>query len=162
MPALAKEIFVGVYAHEVETPLSLSTNEEGADITVGYRFAPLKSLSVLGKPAPYLIGSLNTAGDTSFAGAGLSWTFGRGPIYVRPAVALVIHDGPEYRLDPLTLRRTDLGSRVLFEPEIGVGYRINERLAIEVSWMHISQARLFNGQQNPGIDMVGARLNIRP
>jgi len=50
---------------------------------------------------------------------------------------------------------------VLFEPEIALGYRIDERFSIEASWMHISQGQLFNGRQNPGIDMIGARLNYR-
>jgi len=160
-PAAAQEVFAGVYVHEVDTPLTLHTGESGADIALGYRFAPVAALKAVGSPAPYVIGALNSAGDTSFAGAGLSWTIGKGPLYVRPAVAVVIHDGPDYRVDPLTRRRTDLGSRVLFEPELGIGYRVNGRVSVEASWMHISQGRLFNWQQNPGIDMIGARLAYR-
>ena len=159
-PAAAQEVFGGLYAHEVDTPLTLHTGEGGADVALGYRFARIEALSVIGKPAPYVIGSLNTAGDTSFAGAGLSWTIGKGPVYLRPAVAVVVHDGPGYRVDPATRMRTDLGSRVLFEPEFGLGYRLNGNLAIEASWMHVSQGRLFNWKQNPGIDMIGARLNL--
>ena len=160
-PAAAQEVFAGVYAHEVDTPFSLRTYESGRDIALGYRFARIDALGVVGKPAPYLIGSLNTAGDTSFAGGGLSWTIGKGPVYLRPAVGLVVHDGPSFRADAATGRRTDLGSRVVFEPELGVGYRVNERFAIEASWMHVSHARLFNRHQNPGIDMIGARLAYR-
>jgi len=160
-PAAAQEVFAGLYAHEVDTPLTLRTEESGADIAAGYRFAPIEALAAIGKPAPYVIGSLNTAGDTSFAGAGLSWTIGKGPFYVRPAVGLVVHDGPSHRVSPLTGRRTDLGSRVLFEPEIGLGYRVSDKVSVEASWMHISQGRVFNWEQNPGIDMMGARLAYR-
>jgi hypothetical protein len=160
-PAAAQEVFAGVYVHEVDTPLTLSTEENGADIAAGYRFAPIEALGFVGRPAPYVIGSLNTAGDTSFAGAGVSWTIGKGPVYLRPAVAVVVHDGPDHRVSPVTGHRTDLGSRVLFEPELGLGYRVTDRLAVEASWMHISQGRLFNWQQNPGIDMIGARLAYR-
>lgn len=159
IPAAAQELFAGVYVHEVDTPLSLQVDESGADIAAGYRFRPVQALKVVGSPQPYVIASLNTAGDTSFAGAGLSWKVGNGPVYVRPAVGLVVHDGPAHRLS--RGRHTELGSRVLFEPEIALGYRVNSRVSLEASWMHISQGRLFNKRQNPGIDMLGARVNLR-
>ena len=159
--AAAQEVFAGIYVHEVDTPFTLRVGEGGADIAVGYRFAPIGALGAIGKPAPYVIASLNSSGDTSFAGVGLSWSIGKGPVYVRPAIGIVVHDGPGLRVNPVTRRRTDLGSRVLFEPEIALGYRIDERVSLEASWMHISQGQLLNGRQNPGIDMIGARLNYR-
>lgn len=154
----AQEVFAGAYVHAVDTPLTFYTGEGGADIAAGYRFAPIEGLGAIGKPAPYVIASVNTAGDTSFAGGGLSWTIGKRRVYLRPAVGLVVHDGPSTRFDPASGRETDLGSRVLFEPEIGLGYRVSDRFAVEASWMHISHARLFNARQNPGIDMMGLRL----
>jgi hypothetical protein len=104
---------------------------------------------------------VNLDGDTNFAGAGISWKAEVGPIYLRPGVGLVVHDAPSLRIDPVTRIRTDLGSRVLFEPEIAIGTQVNERLSIEASWVHISNARLFNSEQNPGIDTMGVRLNWR-
>ena len=59
---------------------------------------------------------------------------------------------------PETHIRTDLGSRVLFEPEIGLGYRLDGKTAVEASWVHVSQGQIFDSQQNPGIDMMGVRL----
>lgn len=159
-PAAAQEAFVGAYFHEVETPLTFPVDESGADIELGYRFAPVESLSFLGKPQPYVFASVNTAGDTSFAGGGLSWKLGKGPIYVRPGIGLIVHDGPSKRFDPVTRRRTDLGSRLLFKPEIAIGAQVSERLSVEASWVHISHAQLFNSQQNPGIDMMGVRVNL--
>lgn len=161
-PAAAQEVWGGVYSHAAATPFTLPTEEGGVDLQVGYRFAPIESLSAIGKPAPYVIASLNTAGDTSFAGVGLAWTIGKGRVYVRPGVGIVVHDGPRLRVSPTTGFRTDLGSRVLFEPELGVGVRIDTRISLEAHWTHISHARLFNSGQNPGIDMFGVRLNYRP
>ena len=83
-----------------------------------------------------------------------------GPVYLRPGVGLVVHDGPSDRIDPVSGRHTELGSRVLFEPEIALGLNVSSRLAVEASWVHISHAQLFNGTQNPGIDMMGVRLNL--
>ncbi|MGX7894063.1 acyloxyacyl hydrolase [Tsuneonella sp. HG222] len=158
-PAQAGEVFAGAYVHEVDTPFTFDVNEGGTDIQLGYRFAPIEALGFIGKPAPYLIGSVNTAGDTSFGGIGLAWTIGKGPVYVRPGVGLVVHDGPSNRVDLATMRHTELGSRVLFEPEIALGARLSQRVSLEASWVHISQARLFNSRQNPGIDIMGVRLN---
>lgn len=160
-PALADEMFVGVYAHEVDTPFTLRVEEDGVDIAAGYRFEPVEGLRAIGRPAPYIIASVNTAGDTSFAGGGLSWTIGKGPVYVRPAIGIVVHDGDTHRYDPVTGKDRGLGSRVLFEPEFGIGYRLSERVSAEASWMHISHARLFDSGQNPGIDMIGLRMVFR-
>ena len=157
-PAQAQEVFGGVYVHAVDTPLSLDTGEPGADIEAGYRFAPIEGLSVIGKPSAYLIASVNTGGGTSFAGAGVSWKIGKGRVYIRPGLGLVVHNAPSYRADAATGFRTDLGSRVLFEPELAIGTRISPRLGIEASWVHVSHAQLFNREQNPGIDMMGLRL----
>ena len=159
--AAAQEAFAGVYVHGVDTPFSLYTGEGGADLVAGVRSEPIRALSPVGSPAVYAVGSINTAGDTSFIGAGLSWRFGGGPIYVRPGLGLVVHDGPGLRFDPARNERTDLGSRVLFEPELAVGYQVNDTLSVEASWMHVSHARLFDSQQNPGIDMMGVRVNSR-
>jgi lipid A 3-O-deacylase len=152
-PAQADEVFVGAYRHGVDTPFTLKTGEKGTDIAAGYRFDP-----VLGPLQPYVIASLNSRGDTSFAATGMAWTIGKGRVYLRPAAGLAIHDGPRRRTGA-NGRATQLGSRVLFEPEIGLGYRASNRLSIEANWMHLSHARLFNAQQNPGIDMIGMRLN---
>lgn len=158
-PAGAGEVFAGAYAHGVETPLTFHTGEDGVDIQLGYRFEGIAALAAIGEPAPYVMASVNAGGDTSFAGAGLGWKLGKGPIYVRPGVGLVVHDGPSDRVDPVTGRHTELGSRVLFAPELGVGVKLSPRLGVEASWVHISHAQLFNGAQNPGIDMMGVRLN---
>ncbi len=159
VPAAAQEAFVGVYAHGVDTPFTLYTGEGGTDIMAGYRFAPV-NLGFLGRPAPYAMASVNTAGDTDFIAGGLGWKLGKGAIYARPGIGLAVQDGPSERYDT-TGRRTDLGSPVLFVPEIAIGANLSPHVAIEASWVHISHARLFNWQQNPGLDMMGARLVIK-
>lgn len=159
-PALAKEAFTGVYVHGVDTPFTLKTGEHGADVELGYRFDKAEALHFIGSPAPYVIASVNTQGDTSFAGAGLSWKLGSGPVYARPELGFVVQDGPSNRVTA-DGQHTELGSRVLFEPGIAVGTQLSPRVGIEASWVHISHARLFNWHQNPGIDMWGARLNLQ-
>ncbi|GGD85813.1 deacylase [Tsuneonella deserti] len=158
-PVQAGELYGGVYDHAVDTPFTLETRERGADLQLGYRFAPVIPVARI---EPYVFGSVNTAdGGTDFVGAGVSRKFSLGPVYVRPGVGLVLHDAPALRADPDTGVRTDLGSRVLFEPEVALGLALLPRVSVEASWVHISNARLFNSQQNPGIDMIGVRANVK-
>jgi len=86
-PAYADELFVGAYVHEVDTPFTLKVAEAGAGIALGYRFKPIESWHAIGKPAPYVVASINTAGDTSFAGVGLSWTMARAAFTFVPRLA---------------------------------------------------------------------------
>lgn len=158
-PAVAGELYGGVYKHAVDTPFTFDTGEGGVDAQLGYRFDPVASVARI---EPYVFGSVNSAdGGTDFVGAGVSRKFDLGTVYVRPGVGLVVHNAPGLRVDPVTRVRTDLGSRVLFEPELAIGIAVATRLSVEASWVHISNARLFNSEQNPGIDMIGVRANLK-
>lgn len=158
-PAVAGELYGGVYKHAVDTPFTLDTQERGVDLQLGYRLDPVLPVARI---EPYVFGSVNSAdGGTDFIGAGVSRKFSLGGAYVRPGVGLVVHNAPDVRVNAGTGVRTDLGSRVLFAPEIAIGMAIAPRLSLEASWVHISNARLFNNQQNPGIDMIGLRANLR-
>ena len=152
-PAHAGELFGGVYVHDVKLPTDKSGIESGADVQLGYRGGDIGRTPL----QPYLFGALNTAGQTSYAAAGLSARFGRG-LYIRPGLGIAIHNGSAdnfYRTDKIAF-----GSRVLFEPELAVGAQVNTRLSIEASWVHMSHAQLF-GRENPGIDNLGLRMNLR-
>lgn len=160
-PAQAGEIFGGLYAHAVNTPFSYDTGEEGVDIQIGARTEPINALHFIGRPSVHAFGSINTAEDTNFVAAGISWKIDAGPVYVRPGVGMALHDAPNHRVDPVTGIRTDLGSRVLFAPEIALGTSVSTRVSLEISWVHISNAQVLDSEQNPGMDMIGLRLNAK-
>jgi lipid A 3-O-deacylase len=153
-PAHAGEIFGGLYIHDVDTPLTKSGVEGGADVQLGWRGGRIGATPL----QPYIFGALNTAGETSYAAVGLSARFGSS-VYVRPGLGIAVHNGSARNFEDPTNGEIDFGSRVLFEPELGIGARINEHLSIEASWVHMSHAQLF-GRQNPGIDNIGVRLNL--
>ncbi len=159
LPAAAQEVWGGIAAHGVDTPFTKDIGERGVDLQAGYRFAAVEALSAIGSPEPYVVAVVNLDGETNLLAAGLSWKLGD-RIYVRPGIGIAVHDGPGFRVDPATNLRTDLGSRVLFEPEIAVGFQATPRLSIEASWIHVSHAQLFGGQ-NPGLDIIGVRANWR-
>jgi len=152
--ASAGEVFGGVHVHDVKTPLDKSGIEDGVDFSLGYRAGGLFGTRL----QPYLFGALNSAGQTNYAAAGISARFGLGGgWYVRPGVGLAIHDGSAgkyFRTDKIAF-----GSRVLFEPEIGIGAQVSRRVSVEASWVHMSHAQL-EGRENPGIDNLGFRVNL--
>jgi hypothetical protein len=156
-PAGAQEIFGGVYAHDVDTGLTKSGFEEGVDFEIGWRGARIDALSFVGTASPHALVSVNSAGATHFAAAGVNWKIGN-PVYIRPGIGLAVHTGPE-RVVPSD-NRIDFGSRILFAPEIGLGLQVNEKVSVEASWVHLSHAKIF-GPQNPGLDTIGVRLNYR-
>ncbi len=156
-PALGQELFGGVYVHDVDTGLTKSGIEEGVDLELGWRGERIGLLRLIGAPRPQAFVSLNSAGNTHFAAAGLAWKIG-GRVYLRPGIGLAVHTGPG-RVVPGD-DRIDFGSRILFAPELGVGTQLNERISVEASWVHLSHAQLF-GPQNPGLDTIGLRLNYR-
>ena len=152
--ASAGEIFGGLHVHDVKTPLDKSGIEDGVDFSLGYRAGGIFGTRL----QPYLFGALNSAGATNYAAAGISARFGLGHgWYVRPGVGLAIHDGSAgkyFRTDKIAF-----GSRVLFEPEIGIGTTVSSRVSVEASWVHMSHAQL-EGKENPGIDNLGVRVNL--
>ena len=153
--ASAGEIFGGIYIHGVDTPLTLGGDpEDGVDFQLGWRGDRIGRTPL----QPYVFGALNSAGDTSYAVAGLSAKFGD-RVYVRPGLGLAVHTGSDQEFDDPFNDKVEFGSRILFAPEIAVGMRVSPRVTAEASLVHLSHATLFGGQ-NPGIDNVGIRVNF--
>lgn len=157
-PAAAREVFVGVLAHGVDTPLTKPIGEHGTDYQIGVRGDPIVNAGIA-TISPYVLGSINSRGNTSFVSGGLALKLSAAGFFFRPALGIAVHTGPGYRVGADDYR-TDLGSRVLLEPEIGVGFRVLPRLTAEFQWTHLSHARIFSNQ-NPGLDMMGMRLSLK-
>ena len=155
----AGELFGGVHIHDVRTPLDESGIESGADLSLGYRGDRIGHLWKA-QLQPYVFAAVNTNGNTSYGAIGLAAKFPLNSLcrcYFRPGLGLAVHTGSAgkfFRTDKIAF-----GSRVLFEPEIGLGTEVTSRLSIEASWVHMSHAQIF-GKENPGIDNLGVRLNL--
>jgi lipid A 3-O-deacylase len=158
VPAHAGELFGGLYVHDVKTPLDKSGIESGADISLGYRGNGIGHLWHADLQ-PYVFAAVNTDGNTNYGAVGLAARFPLGSQwYFRPGVGIAVHTGSAgkfFRTDKIAF-----GSRVLFEPEIALGTQLTSRVSVEASWVHMSHAQLF-GRENPGIDNLGLRLNLK-
>lgn len=154
-PARADEVFGGLYVHDVDTFVTIAGEEDGADLQLGWRGNRIGKTPL----QPYAFVAVNTAGQTHYAAAGLSMKFGD-DIFIRPGIGIAIHTGSDANFQDTNNDYLEFGSRVLFEPEVGIGARINERMTIEASWVHMSNGQAF-GKQNPGIDNFGIRLSFK-
>jgi hypothetical protein len=152
--AQAGEVFGGAYVHDVKLPTNLSGFEGGADLQLGYRGGRIGKTPLQW----YAFGAFNTAGETSYAATGVTARLGLGDgFYIRPGLGIAVHNGSArkfYRTDKIAF-----GTRVMLEPELGLGKQVNDRLSIEASWVHMSHAQL-RGRENPGIDNLGFRVNL--
>lgn len=152
-PALAgpSELRLGVMAHDVG--VFGTGKEQGVDGNVELLFQAPAFLEPIGSPRPHVGLSLNSAGDTSQAYAGLSWTWAPAQRwFVEFSFGGAIHDG---KLSTSDLSRKELGSRMLFRESLSVGFRIDARNAVMVTLDHVSNARL--AKYNEGLDTFGVR-----
>ena len=177
--AVAGEGFFGVYQHDIMDGISHGGHyEHGKDIVFGVRTASLDELSFIGSPHVHVVVGVNTLGGTDFAAVGFDWRFKFGPddrFYFEPGIGGAIHPGdvnlpspndPGLTPDQVAYRlhqwqtKLDLGSRVLFEPELSLGWKATDRWSVEMSWIHMSHAQLA-GPQNPGLGDFGFRAVYR-
>lgn len=156
--AHAGEAWLGLFDHDTPVGIADCCFEKGADIQVGVRSGPLAPLRGLGDFRVYALGSANTVGGVSFGAAGLAWrwSLGNSPFYLQPGIGGAIQSGSDARYQ-VTPNKLYLGSRVLFEPEFSVGWRVSPRWTLEGSYVHLSHAQLA-GPQNPGLDDAGVRV----
>jgi hypothetical protein len=172
--ARAGELYAGGFAHDITLGVSENGREAGQDINVGYRTEAVDGLRGIGRPMIYADYYGNTARRTSFGGAGFLWrrSWLRDRLYGQAGLGLVLHDQADHYpdpntpgLDPAEVARREalrdsykaLGSRLLFQPSLSLGWRLTPRVAVEAAWVHISNAHIL-GNPNPGLDDVGARV----
>lgn len=180
-PACAGEVFVGVYKHDVTfigkaVGLGAAGREDGVDVHLGYRTDRLENLRWLGKPQVHAMVSINSENTSNFVAAGFDWRIELGQpggFYFRPGMGLAYTDGkaglppanapnltPEERARRTNLyyTRIDFGSKVLFEPELALGYQVSDRVSVELSYTHLSNGQIFHQGKNQGLDDAGVRL----
>jgi hypothetical protein len=173
--AQAQEVWGGVYAHDLSDGLAIGGFESGMQLAAGVIG---RRTDFLRGAHPYVLVAANTDGGTNYAAAGLSWRVPlsqTGRVYLRPGFGLAVHDQDvdfpspyEAGISEVERQRRfrrgeeeiDFGNRILFQPEIALGYQVSDRLALEASYLHISHATVF-GDQNPGLTDLGVRAVYR-
>jgi len=183
--AQVSEVRAGAAAHDIRVLRnSIPRRENSIALNAEIIFDEPKFLKWALSPQPYIGGTLNVQGDTSYGGAGLLWRQNLGKkFYGDFAFGFVVHDGETDTdiLDDIPLdgsltpeenaaiidanlatraNRIQYGSRVLFREQLSLGYKFNKEWAVEGYFEHISNASLPDGS-NDGSDAAGFRINRR-
>lgn len=141
---------LGVIYHDI--PVGGDHREPQADVNGELLFVSPDFLGTIGAPRPHLGGSVNTAGATSYAYFGLTWTAAPwdGPIFLGLGLGGAVHDGLLNKESP---HRKELGSRVLFHESLESGYRFTESVSLSIFLDHMSDANLT--RHNAGMTDLG-------
>ncbi|MBX3429423.1 MAG: acyloxyacyl hydrolase [Hyphomonadaceae bacterium] len=165
------EIHVGVMAHNVCVADCKNANkEDGPNIEFQVSFDSPNFLSWAGSPQPYIVASLNTAGDTSFGGVGLEWrwNFAEGWA-VEPSVGYIIHNGATENPYPggspenvaFAEHHLLLGSEDLFRTSIGLTRDFAGPWEGQLFFEHMSHGQIIGSGHNQGIDQIGIRIGYQ-
>ena len=177
LPAMAAragpvdEVRLGVVQHNVCIASCDNANkEDGPSISGEVVLNSPDFLNIIGNPRPYVMGSVNTAGDTNFGGACLhwNWDFAQG-WSLEPGFGYVIHYGElnfpfpqgDPRNDPISAETVFFGSRDLFRTSLALNRDLSDRWGAQLMFEHLSHGQILGSGRNQGTDNVGVRVYYR-
>ena len=169
------DVRAGAAIHDLGWSIINADGDEEKSVALNAEiiFAEPKFLKWALSPQPYIGGTLNVEGNTSYGGAGLLWRQNLGDkFYGDFAFGVVVHDGILDRDDAdaragdddreffnLLFNRNRYGSNVLFRQQLTLGLNLSEEWAAEGFVEHISHGGLLSDGPNEGSDAAGFRLN---
>ncbi|MGH6963074.1 MAG: acyloxyacyl hydrolase [Phenylobacterium sp.] len=165
-----------VQAQELRVGAGYAPNgpEHGASLIAEYLFKPLKVLSFVGSPRPYVSGQVSLEGVTSFAQAGLIWRWEGKRTYFDLGGGLSVHDGDLTLPRPMSGLteeenarrrherdvRAEWGYRTLFHATFALGWRLNSKWAVEFEGQHWSNGHVGSNTHD-GANSLGVRAAYR-
>lgn len=151
---LISEIRLGVFAHDPGSPESGSADING-EILTPKLLAPSDPILALLVPRLHIGGTVNTAGKTSSAYAGLTWTFDvTRQVFVEGSFGVAVHNGDTGRLS--SPNRAALGCSPLMRESGSIGYRLTSNWTVMATVEHMSNAGVCS--ENRGLTNYGVRL----
>lgn len=165
------EIHVGVMQHNIcVIDCKNADKEDGPNIEFQVSFDSPGFLSWAGSPQPYIMASVNTAGDTSFGGVGLEWrwNFAEGWA-LEPGVGYVVHDGNLENPFPSGSQaaadwaeeHVQLGSEDLFRTSLGLTRDFQGPWEAQLFFEHLSHGQILGDGRNQGLDQIGIRFGYQ-
>jgi lipid A 3-O-deacylase len=165
------EVHVGVMQHNIcVINCKNADKEDGPNVEFQVSFDSPEFLDWALSPQPYVVASVNTAGDTSFGGFGLEWRWDVSEHWaVEPGVGYVVHNGEIENPHPsgspeaaaFAAEHVQFGSRDLFRTSLGVTYDFDGPWEAEVLYEHLSHGQILGSGRNQGIDNIGIRIGYQ-
>ena len=166
-----ESVRLGVMNHNIQVTDGKNADKEGGVNLEGeVRFKSPSFLNSLGSPRPYLMASVNTDGNTSFAAGGLQWDIPLGDRWrIESGFGYAVHDGTvnnpypsgsqaavDYSADHVLL-----GSRDLFRSSLALTYDLGGSWALQGIYEHLSHGQILGSGRNQGLDEIGVRAVYR-
>ncbi len=168
---LVEEARFGLLQNNVcVTDCKNANKEDGLNVEAELVFASPDMFRYVLSPRPYVIGSFNTAGDTSYGGVGLIWNWGFAQGWsLEPSLGYVIHDGatksPYPQGDPrsnaFASNNLLLGSEDLFRTGLAVNRDFGPNWGLQLQYEHLSHGQILGNGRNQGLDSLGIRAYWR-
>jgi lipid A 3-O-deacylase len=165
------EVHVGVMQHNIcVTNCKNADKEDGPNVEFQVSFDSPGFLSWAASPQPYIMASVNTAGETSFGGVGLEWRWNFADNWaLEPGVGIVAQDGevdnPFANGTPEAAAFAEehvlLGNEVLFRTSIGLTYNFEGPWEVQGFFEHLSHGQILANGRNQGLDEVGIRFGYQ-
>jgi lipid A 3-O-deacylase len=168
-----EEVRIGVAHHDIRTDHGelADPKEDGPNVEGELVFTSPDWIKWLGAPRPYVMGSFNTQGNTSFGGVGLYWRWEFADNWAfEPGFGYVVHNG---EIDtPAELVGTPaageferehqlLGSRDLFRSSFALEREMGPRTAWQLYFQHLSHGQILAEGRNQGLNEAGVRFIYR-
>jgi len=165
------EIHVGVMQHNIcVTNCKNADKEDGPNVEFQVSFDSPGFLDWAFSPQPYLMASVNTAGETSFGGFGLEWRwdFAEGWA-IEPGIGYVVHNGeienPYASGSPeaaaFAAEHVQYGSRDLFRTSLGLTRDFQGPWEGQLFYEHLSHGQILGSGRNQGVDQIGIRFGYQ-
>ena len=154
-PSLLSEFRFGFSAQDPWGPERGSGNATG-ELLFAKPFTPADLFASYFIPRPHVGGSVNFAGQTSFAYAGLTWSFDiTERVFVEGSLGGAVHNGST---DPFDGRvdRAALGCSPLFREAGAVGVKLSNNWRVMALVEHMSNGGACS--DNRGLTNIGARF----
>jgi lipid A 3-O-deacylase len=158
---------VGVMKHNIcVIDCKNADKESGVNIVGELRFKSPDFLAWAGSPHPYVMASVNSDSNTSYAGGGIEWDFQLAPGWrVEPGFGYVLHDGDINNPFPsgtqaavdYSAEHVLLGSRDLFRTSLALTWDVSNDFALQAIYEHLSHGQVLGEGRNQGLDEIGVR-----
>jgi lipid A 3-O-deacylase len=165
------EVHVGVMQHNIcVTNCKNADKEDGPNVHLQVSFDSPEFLNWAGSPQPYVMASVNTAGETSFGGVGLEWRWNFADNWaLEPGLGVVVHDGQVDNPFPngsqaaadFAEEHVLLGSEALFRTSLGLTYDFEGPWEAQILFEHLSHGQILASGRNQGLDEVGIRFGYQ-
>ncbi|MEL6257957.1 MAG: acyloxyacyl hydrolase [Pseudomonadota bacterium] len=168
---LLEEVRAGALIHNIcVTNCDNANKEPGFNVQGELVFARPGFFKYILNPRPFIVGSVNTEGATSFGGFGLLWNWDFAPKWsLEPSVGYIVHTGEiDVPFPPGTPENTEFdnenilfGSRDLFRTGLALNRDIGENWGVQIQYEHLSHGQILDSGRNQGNDSIGGRVYVR-